>query len=68
MPLLTQKAQVTIPKHVRKVLGIGPGDEVEFDVRGTLIVLHKKKKTGIFEKYQGYLGQGKTEDVMSELR
>jgi len=68
MPLLTQKAQVTIPKNVRKILGVGPGDEVEFDLRGRTIIVHKKEKPWVMEKYRGYLGQGKTKNVMQELR
>ena len=27
---VTEKGQVTIPKHIRERLGIGPGSEVEF--------------------------------------
>jgi antitoxin PrlF len=27
---LTSKSQVTIPKHIRDVLGVGPGDQVNF--------------------------------------
>jgi bifunctional DNA-binding transcriptional regulator/antitoxin component of YhaV-PrlF toxin-antitoxin module len=29
---LTRKCQTTIPEAARKVLGIGPGDEIAFDV------------------------------------
>ena len=42
--MLTQKSQVTIPKKVRKILGIGPGDEIDFDIVKNKIILHKKKK------------------------
>jgi AbrB family looped-hinge helix DNA binding protein len=31
---VTSKGQVTIPKRVRKALGITPGTKVEFDVDG----------------------------------
>lgn len=31
---VTSKGQVTIPKRVRKALGITPGTKVEFDVEG----------------------------------
>ncbi len=68
MPSLTQKAQVTIPKHIRIVLGLRPGDEVEFDVEGSKIVLHKKRKKLPFEKWRGYLGHGRTDELMKELR
>ena len=30
---VTTKGQVTIPKHIRDHLGIGPGSEVEFSSR-----------------------------------
>jgi AbrB family looped-hinge helix DNA binding protein len=36
---LTVKSQVTIPRHVRRELGIGPGSEVEFVVRGKTVEL-----------------------------
>lgn len=32
---VTEKGQVTIPKHIRERLGIGPGSEVEFIEDGT---------------------------------
>jgi AbrB family looped-hinge helix DNA binding protein len=31
MPRITTKGQVTIPKEIRKALGIRPGDEVAFE-------------------------------------
>ncbi|MBS3171629.1 AbrB/MazE/SpoVT family DNA-binding domain-containing protein [Candidatus Woesearchaeota archaeon] len=68
MPMLTQKSQVTIPKKVRKILGIGPGDEIDFDIVKNKIILHKKKKDSIIDKYRGFLGQSKTEEIMEELR
>lgn len=36
---VTEKGQVTIPKNVRRKLGIVPGSEIEFDLRedGALI-------------------------------
>ena len=38
---LTSKGQVTIPKHVREKLGVGPGDKVEFEVniKGQVIIV-----------------------------
>jgi len=68
MPVLTQKSQVTIPKAIRQRIGIGPGDEVEFDLQKSVVILHKKKKIAVIDKYKGFLGHGKTEDVMRELR
>ncbi|HLC71869.1 MAG TPA: AbrB/MazE/SpoVT family DNA-binding domain-containing protein [Candidatus Nanoarchaeia archaeon] len=68
MPTLTSKAQVTIPKRIRMVLGIKPGDEVDFNLKGKTIVLLKKKKSLPFEKWRGHLGRGKTDKLMEELR
>ena len=68
MPNLTQKGQVTIPKRVRIALGLKPGDEVDFDINDSKAVLIKKPKKIPFEKWLGYLGKGKTEDFMREIR
>ena len=68
MPLLTQKSQVTIPKQVRLVLGLGPGDEVDFNIENNKIVLNKKTKKMPFEKWKGYLGRFKTDKLMKEIR
>ena len=39
MTRLTQKCQVTIPKKIRKLLGIGPGDEIDFYIEKNKIIL-----------------------------
>jgi len=41
---VTSKGQVTIPLEVRKVLGIFPGTEVDFVVKGTSATLVKAKQ------------------------
>lgn len=38
---VTEKGQVTIPKELRDVLGIGAGTEVEFERADNTIVLRK---------------------------
>ncbi len=39
---LTSKSQVTVPKDVRKVLGLNPGDKVRFEVeQGGKVVLRR---------------------------
>ena len=68
MTHLTQKSQVTIPKQIRLALGLKPGDEVDFNIKNGKAVLIKKPKKIPFEKWVGYLGQGKTEDFMKEIR
>ena len=39
---VTDKGQVTIPKHIRDAAGIGPGSEVEFELRDNVIVVRKR--------------------------
>lgn len=55
MPTLTQKGQVTIPKHVREALSLDRGDEVIFEVDQQRAILRKKDRTPQFQKYVGFL-------------
>jgi AbrB family looped-hinge helix DNA binding protein len=41
---LTEKSQTTVPKHVRQILGIGPGDEVEWFVMGRQVVVDSRNR------------------------
>lgn len=68
MPSLTQKGQVTIPKEVRAALGIRPGDEVDFDIDNSKVIVSKKFKKLPLEKWMGYLGRSKTDKLMEEIR
>lgn len=38
---LTTKSQTTIPRPVREALGLGPGDEVTYEIDGTRVILRK---------------------------
>lgn len=72
MPRLTQKGQVTIPKKVRQVLGISPGDEVEFRVaQNHQVIVVKSASPSPFEKYVGYLSRKAGQDpdrIVADLR
>jgi AbrB family looped-hinge helix DNA binding protein len=68
MPNLTQKSQVTVPKQIRLILGLKPGDEVDFNLEEGKVILHKKRKKLPFEKWRGYLGRFKTYKLMEEIR
>lgn len=36
---VTDKGQVTIPKHIRQAAGVGPGSQVAFSLEGSRIVI-----------------------------
>lgn len=36
---VTEKGQVTIPKHIRTAAGVAPGSKVEFSLEGSRIVI-----------------------------
>ena len=37
--LVTEKGQVTIPKHIRTAAGVVPGSEVSFSLEGSKIII-----------------------------
>jgi antitoxin PrlF len=74
---LTSKSQVTIPKDVRKALGIEPGGLVRFEIDGGRVSLspgdHGALRAGKFDaavkKWAGRFATGRsTDDQMRELR
>jgi AbrB family looped-hinge helix DNA binding protein len=68
MPRVSEKGQVTIPKNVREILGIHPGDEVEFEKENGDIKIIKKVDDKVLDDFVGYLGKGKSDKVIRELR
>ena len=69
MSKVTSKGQVTIPKEVREVLGIQPGDEVIFEQTDEGYVLRKEVDTNRFEKWAGVAETNQSvEDRMEDLR
>ncbi len=56
MSRITSKAQVTIPKNIRQVLGVKPGDRVAFELLpDRRVVVKPVLATTFFERYVGYL-------------
>ena len=41
---VTSKYQTSIPKNIRKILGIKSGDEVEWDVVKSMVILGTRKR------------------------
>ena len=72
MSRMTSKGQVTIPKNIRQVLGVKPGDFVEFELLPDQRVLVKPVlTTAVFERYVGYLADRAGEDpdrIVAQLR
>ena len=52
---ITSKGQVTIPPAICQRLGIGPGDEIEFQETDNGIIVTKGVTASPFDKYVGYL-------------
>lgn len=71
---LTTKSQVTIPRSVRHPLGIGPGSEVEFEVKGKTAYLRpaKARKTAGQRWVERLRGTGQcrftTDEIMAMTR
>ena len=65
---ITSKGQITIPQKIRKRLGVGPGDKVEFKELDGKFVVEKKIELSPFDKYVGYLRKkrGREPDVIVE--
>jgi len=50
---VTSKGQITIPRDIRRVLGVRPGDKLLFEKVGTTVRVSPVKNTDPFEKYRG---------------
>jgi len=50
---VTSKGQITLPRDVRRRLGVRPGDKVRFDELGIDICIRPVKDDDPFEKYSG---------------
>ena len=72
MPRMTSKGQVTIPKNIREVLGVKPGDQVEFELLSDQRVIVKPVlATTVFERYVGYLADragAEPDHIVARLR
>jgi antitoxin PrlF len=71
--VVTSKGQVTIPKRVRTLLGIEPGNAVEFEMdENGKIVLTKvggRRRRSIFAKLRGTATAGlSTDEIMAMTR
>ncbi|TIX93193.1 AbrB/MazE/SpoVT family DNA-binding domain-containing protein [Rhizobium sp. P44RR-XXIV] len=70
---VTAKGQVTIPKAVRDMLGIGPGSHVDFrraaDGNIVLVPVDAGDQVSRFAKFRGHAGKGmSTDEIMALTR
>lgn len=70
---VTAKGQVTIPKAVRDLLGIGPGSQIDFrrtaDGDVVVVPVGVDKQVSRFAKFRGHAGKGmSTDEIMALTR
>ena len=70
---VTSKGQVTIPKQVRELLGIGPGSVIDFergkDGRVVLVKVEGKTQPNRFARLRGHAGKGlSTDEILAMTR
>jgi antitoxin PrlF len=54
---ISSKGQITVPLEIRKRLGVGTGDRVEFVVeQGRTVIRPMRSESNPFEKFIGILG------------
>ncbi len=63
---VSQKGQVTIPKAIRKRLGIGPGAVLDFEASGGTLVGRKTLERSPLDEVYGTLNLGESVDEFVE--
>ena len=74
-PALTVKSQITIPKEIRRFLGVGPGERIKFEPMPdgrVAIMAAAPRKTDKEDPFERMKGSGKrgasTEKIMRATR
>ncbi|GAA5147007.1 hypothetical protein GCM10023321_07320 [Pseudonocardia eucalypti] len=66
---VSEKGQVTIPKQLRRELGIEPGETLEFAVEDGRLVAHKVRQRDPVDSVYGILRGGQSADeFLNEIR
>ena len=50
---LTSKGQITVPRDIRRRLGVRAGDKLEFEDKGEVVQVKAVRDGSVFEKYRG---------------
>ena len=66
---VAERGQVTIPKALRRRLGLAPGTVLDFEADDGRLIAVKVQPRGPVDAVFGTLGRGRsTDEVISELR
>ena len=66
---IAERGQVTIPKLLRTKLGLKPGTVIDFQLKGTTLVMVKTTPQDALDAVYGCLkNQPRTDDIMNDLR
>ena len=66
---VAERGQVTIPKALRKKLGLAPGTVLDFEADDGRLIAVKVQPRGPVDAVFGTLGRGRsTDELVSELR
>jgi AbrB family looped-hinge helix DNA binding protein len=65
---LSSKSQVVVPAEVRKILGVGPGDEIDFAHDGSEVVVRKAARSAVdrVAEFSGPMWQGYADELQLE--
>lgn len=62
---VTSKGQITVPREIRRRLGVRAGDKLEFEDNGKEVRVKAVRRESVFEKYRGIgtpgIGRGRKE-------
>ncbi|MFL5538070.1 MAG: AbrB/MazE/SpoVT family DNA-binding domain-containing protein [Longimicrobiaceae bacterium] len=65
---LSSKSQVVVPAEVRRILGVGPGDEIDFVHEGSKVVVRKAARSAVdrLAESAGSMWQGYADELQRE--
>ena len=65
---VTSKGQITVPREVRRALGVKPGDKIIFEQNGPDICVRPARRKSVFAKYRGIGNPGISSGRAAVLR
>ena len=65
---ITSKGQITVPKEIRRALGVGPGDRLLFENGNGVVRVRPVRTKSPFAKYRGVSQDSKNSGKKALLR